>query len=372
MKFGVFFEISVPRPWGPETEYTVYRNCLEQARLADELGFDQAWAVEHHFLEEYSHCSAPEVFLTAVAMQTERIRVGHGIVTCVPEINSPIRAAERAAVLDLVSGGRLEFGTGRSATWTELGGFGANPDETKKTWDEFVRVIPKLWTRERHSHEGRAFSMPERTVLPKPYQKPHPPMWVAVTSPGTEIDAAERGLGSLGLSFGGVAEQAKKITGYRKRIQSCDPVGEFVNEQVNTVSFLYCHEDLEQGARTGQQLAGTFNYLAEQTLSTRQAFPTPSYHTPGLLQALRRESSSGPEGRVPEGLTVGDPEHVARAVRRWQEAGVDRINFLLNVVEMVPQEEVLASMRLFAREVMPQFAEPDAETERAAASAAGG
>ena len=251
MKFGVFFEISVPRPWGPETEYTVYQNCLEQARLADELGFDQAWAVEHHFLEEYSHSSAPEIFLTAIAMQTKQIRVGHGIVTCVPELNSPIRAAERGAVLDLVSGGRLEFGTGRSATWTELGGFGADPDETKKTWDEYVRVIPKMWTQERFSYQGRAFSMPERSVLPKPYQKPHPPMWVAVTSVGTEIDAAERGLGSLGLSFGGVGEQAQKIAGYRKRIQSCDPVGEFVNEQVNTVSFLYCHEDGEQGHSHG-------------------------------------------------------------------------------------------------------------------------
>ena len=213
--------------------------------------------------------------------------------------------------------------------------------------------------------------MPERTVLPKPYQKPHPPMWVAVTSVGTEIDAAERGLGSLGLSFGGVGEQAQKIAGYRKRIQSCDPVGEFVNEQVNTVSFLYCHEDDEKGITTGQQLAGTFNYLSEQTLATRQAYPTPSYLSPGLLYQLRRESTGGPEGRVPEGLTIGDPHRVAEAVRRWEEAGVDRINFLLNVAEMVPQEDVLASMRLFAKEVMPQF--QDAKTpEPAEATAAGG
>ena len=372
MKFGVFFEISVPRPWGPETEYTVYQNCLEQARLADELGFDQAWAVEHHFLEEYSHCSAPEIFLTAIAMQTKNLRVGHGIVTCVPELNNPIRSAERAAVLDLVSGGRLEFGTGRSATWTELGGFGANPDETKKTWDEYVRVIPKMWTQERFSHQGRAFSMPERTILPKPYQKPHPPMWVAVTSVGTEIDAAERGLGSLGLSFGGVGEQAQKIEGYRKRIQWCDPVGEFVNEQVNTVSFLYCHEDDEKGVKTGQRMAGTFNYLSEQTLATRQAFPTPSYLSPGLLYQLRQESTSGPEGKVPQGLTIGDPHRVAEAVRSWEAAGVDRINFLLNVHETVPQEDVLASMRLFAKEVMPQFAQTDAAPEPAGATAAGG
>src|SRR3984893_9367025 len=135
MKFGIFYEISVPRPWEREPEKRVYDNCLEQVGLADELGFDFVWAVEHHFLEEYSHCSAPEVFLTAVAAQTKRIRVGHGAVVCVPEMNHPIRIAERAAALDLISGGRLEFGTARSSTWTELGGFGADPDHTKKRWD---------------------------------------------------------------------------------------------------------------------------------------------------------------------------------------------------------------------------------------------
>ncbi|MGH9035881.1 MAG: LLM class flavin-dependent oxidoreductase, partial [Acidimicrobiia bacterium] len=224
MRFGLIFELSVPRPWGPGAEKRVYDHALEQVRLADELGFDQAWAVEHHFLEEYSHCSAPELFLTACAMQTQRIRVGHGIVVCVPEINHPVRIAERAAVLDILSGGRLEVGTGRSATWTELGGFGVDPDSTKKTWDEFVRALPKMWTQERYAHQGRAFSMPERAVLPKPLQQPHPPLWVAVTSPGTEMDAAERGLGHLGLALGGLAAQEKRVASYRRRIQHCDPV----------------------------------------------------------------------------------------------------------------------------------------------------
>src|SRR5712671_8159547 len=103
MKFGLFYEISIPRPWTRETERTVYNNCLEQVKLADELGFDHVWAVEHHFLEEYSHCSSPEVFLAAVAAQTTRIRLGHGAVVCVPEMNHPIRVAERAAALDQIS-----------------------------------------------------------------------------------------------------------------------------------------------------------------------------------------------------------------------------------------------------------------------------
>jgi alkanesulfonate monooxygenase SsuD/methylene tetrahydromethanopterin reductase-like flavin-dependent oxidoreductase (luciferase family) len=210
VKFGIFFELSVPRPLGRRDEQSVYRNALEQARLADELGFDTVWAVEHHFLEEYSHCSAPELFLTAVAMQTERIRVGHGAVVCVPQMNHPIRVAERAAVLDILSRGRLEFGTARASTWTELGGFGVDPDTTKISWDEYVHLLPRLWTEERVCHDGATVSMPERPVLPRPVQVPHPPMWVTVTTPGTELDAADRGIGSLGVAAASFQEQERR------------------------------------------------------------------------------------------------------------------------------------------------------------------
>ena len=140
MKFGIFFELSTPRPFSTAVEWSVYHNALEQCRLADELGFDHVWAVEHHFLEEYSHCSAPEVFLAAVAAQTQRIRVGHGAVVCVPEMNHPIRVAERAAALDIISNGRLEFGTARSSTWTELGGFCG---ESRRHQEDLGRVRPR-------------------------------------------------------------------------------------------------------------------------------------------------------------------------------------------------------------------------------------
>jgi alkanesulfonate monooxygenase SsuD/methylene tetrahydromethanopterin reductase-like flavin-dependent oxidoreductase (luciferase family) len=356
VEFGIFMELSVPRPWTADSERRVYENALEQVRLADELGFDYVWAVEHHFLEEYSHCSAPDLFLTACAMQTKRIRVGHGIVACVPQYQSPIRVAERAAVLDILSGGRVELGTGRSATWTELGGFHANPDETRKTWDEFVRVIPKMWTQERFSWNGRMFSMPERAVLPKPIQKPHPPMWVAVTSPGTEIDAADRGLGCLGLTPGGFEESERKVKEYRRRVQSCDPVGEFVNEKVHTVNFLSCCEDADRGRRAGLRVASIFSYMASQLLSAKEVLPTSSYPSAGLLPALRRESGSpGDAAKAFKGVTMGNPDDVANALRQWEAVGYDGINFIAQFMEVLPQQYVLDSMRLFAEEVMPQF-----------------
>jgi alkanesulfonate monooxygenase SsuD/methylene tetrahydromethanopterin reductase-like flavin-dependent oxidoreductase (luciferase family) len=198
--------------------------------------------------------------------------------------------------------------------------------------------------------------MPTRAVIPKPYQQPHPPMWVAVTSPGTELDAAERGLGSLGLTFSGFKENEEKIAEYRRRIRSCEPVGEFVNEQVATVNFLYCHEDLERGAQTGQRLAGTFNFMAAQLLAAREAYPAQSYPSLGLLPRLRQEvAGPGDAAGIPEGLCVGDPQRLTQVIKNWEAVGVDHINFLLNCLETVPQEEVLASLRLFAKEVMPHF-----------------
>jgi alkanesulfonate monooxygenase SsuD/methylene tetrahydromethanopterin reductase-like flavin-dependent oxidoreductase (luciferase family) len=356
VEFGLFMELSVPRPWTADSERQVYENALEQVRLADELGFDYIWAVEHHFLEEYSHCSGPDIFLSAAATMTKRIRVGHGVVACVPQYQSPIRVAERAAVLDIISGGRLELGTGRSATWPELSGFGANPDDTKKTWDEFVRVIPKMWMQERFAWNGRMFSMPERAILPKPLQKPHPPMWVAVTSPGTEIDAADRGLGCLGLSPGGFADSEKKVLNYRKHIESCDPVGAFINDKVLTVNFLSCCEDGDLGRRNGLKVASMFSYMAAQLLSAKEVLPTHSYPSEGLLPALRRESGSpGDAAKAFKGVTMGTPDDVADAITAWENVGFDGINFIHQFMEVVPQQYVLDSMRLFAEEVMPRF-----------------
>ncbi len=358
MKFGVIFELSVPSPFSGGIERTVIENALEQIRLADELGFDTAWAVEHHFLEEYSHSSAPELFLTAAAMQTTEIRVGHAAVICVPEMNHPVRVAERAAFLDILSGGRLEFGTARSSTWTELGGFQSDPDMTKQIWDEYVRVLPKMWTQERFSWEGACFSMPERMILPKPVQDPPPPLWVTVTSPGTELDAADRGIGCLGVATAGFEEQERRTREYHRRIQLCDPVGA-VNDQVSTLNFLYCHEDLKTGAARGMQMLGNFGLLNSHLLFTREAYPTRAYASLANLSpgTTTRGSATNPGAAVgvPDGMCIGDPKVITHAIKRWESIGVDQVNFMLNAAEILPQEQVLESLRVFAREVLPSF-----------------
>jgi len=366
VRFGVFFELSVPRPLTREAEQLVYRHALEQACLADQLGFWAVWAVEHHFLEEYSHCSAPEVFLTAVAARTSQVRVGHGAVVCVPEMNHPVRVAERAAALDIVSGGRLELGTARASTYTELGGFRADPDHTKISWDEYVRLLPRMWTEERVAYEGATFSLPERAVLPKPVQDPHPPLWVTVTTPGTELDAAERGIGCLGVAAASFAEQERRTAEYKKRIQSCDPVSSAVNDQVATLNFLYCHEDDRAATAVGGQMMVSFGVLNSHLLWTREVYPTPAYRSLGNLAPKGTSPRGLPAGStdagdpglarpVPDGIGIGDPDRIVAAIRVWESMGVDAVNFLINSAEVIPHEQVLASLRLFAAEVMPKF-----------------
>ena len=359
MNFGIGLMLPVARPWGEGDEMQAYNDGLRFVETADRLGFDQVWMVEHHFLEEYSHCSAPELFLAACAQRTERIRLGRGIAVCLPEYNHPVMLAERSAVLDILSQGRLELGTGRAATWTELGGFGVDPDRTKDCWDEYVREIPKIWMNERYSYDGQYFSFPERAVLPKPVQKPHPPLWVAVSSDGTEIDAAERGLGWQGLSHGTVGEMERRIVEYRRRIQHCEPVGAFVNEQVNLSTFLYCHEDAEVAGRRGRDLVTRFLTSASRQLAAKDVVPSHSYRTSALLGKLRDTAAqqlAGPvSGRGPEGLALGTPDQVVTAIRRWESAGVDRLNFQITSAGFADADTIVESMDLFAKEVMPAF-----------------
>jgi alkanesulfonate monooxygenase SsuD/methylene tetrahydromethanopterin reductase-like flavin-dependent oxidoreductase (luciferase family) len=363
MKFGIFFELTVPPPFSRQQEHTVFHNAIEQARIADEVGFDYAWAVEHHFLRGYSHCAAPEVILTAMAMATKNIRLGHGAVVCIPELNPLIRVAERVATMDILSNGRMEVGTARSATWTELGGFSVDPDTTKKTWDEYVHVLPKMWTQDTFSYNGASFSMPERAILPKPYQDPHPPMWVAVSTPGTDIDAAERGLGCLGVAGAGFDAQERAVKEYRRRIAYCNPVGGVVTNAVSTLNWLYCDEDTDRAASLALPMVQDFRLINSQLLWTREAYPTQAYAyreraNPNLNPPSVQRAAPGAKKNLPEGLAIGDPEHIIRTIKNWEATGIDTINFILNSSEMIPQEQVLRSIRLFAQEVMPKFKDP--------------
>src|SRR5712691_4720187 len=141
MKLGTFYEHQLPRPWIPGAEQKLFQDALDQVELADRLGIDHMWEVEHHFLEEYAHSSAPEIFLAAASQRTKQIRLGHGIVLMPPGYNHPARVAERLATLDLVSDGRVEFGTGESSSAAELGGFGVPREAKRAMWEETLDAV---------------------------------------------------------------------------------------------------------------------------------------------------------------------------------------------------------------------------------------
>ncbi|HEX7969908.1 MAG TPA: LLM class flavin-dependent oxidoreductase, partial [Stellaceae bacterium] len=263
MRFGVFYELQLPKPWAPGDEHRLFKQALEQVALADRLGYDYAWEVEHHFLDEYSHSSAPEVFLASAAALTKRIRLGHGIRQVIARYNHPARTAECIATLDLLSDGRVDFGIGEGATRLELGGFGIPAKEKRAMALEAAEQIANMMVLEPYpGFEGRSFAMPCRNVLPKPLQKPHPPMWMACTNRETIKIAASLGLGALAFSFVNPDEARSWSTIYYDIIKSeqCVPLGHSVNANIAMVSAFSIHEDRAEAIRRGQEGFEFFGY----------------------------------------------------------------------------------------------------------------
>ena len=214
MRFGIFYEHQCPRPWDNGKEARIIHEALEQVQLADRLGFDMVWEVQHHFVDEYSHSSAPEVFLGACAATTKNIGLGHGIVPVLPGFNHPARVAEQIATLDIISNGRVQFGTGESTSRSELDGFEIDGYLKREMWEETVPQIARMMAQEPYpGYQGKYFSMPPRNVVPKPIQKPHPPVWVACSRRETIHLAGTRGIGALSFAFLN-PEEARPL-GYR-------------------------------------------------------------------------------------------------------------------------------------------------------------
>ena len=262
MKFGLFYEHPLPRPWAEDSEFELIQNALEQCELADRLGIDYVWEVEHHFLEEYSHSSAPEVFLAAVAARTKRIRIAHGIVQTPPGFNHPARIAERISMLDLVSDGRVDFGTGESSSEAELGGFMLDPEQKRAMWEEGTRVALRCMTEEPFTgHSGEFVTMPPRNVVPKPRQKPHPPVWVACSRRDTIHLAATKGIGALAFAFINPEEAKFWVDDYYTTLANeCVPIGDVVNPNLACVTTFMCHPDEDVALARGLEGANFFGY----------------------------------------------------------------------------------------------------------------
>jgi alkanesulfonate monooxygenase SsuD/methylene tetrahydromethanopterin reductase-like flavin-dependent oxidoreductase (luciferase family) len=371
MRFGVFYELQLPRPWAEGDEHRLFREAQEQVVLADQLGIDYAWEVEHHFLEEYSHSSAPEVFLAAAAARTERIRLGHGIRQVIPRYNHPARTAECLATLDLLSDGRVDFGIGEGATRLELGGFGI-PAKTKRAMAlEAAEQIANMMVMEPYpGFEGESFSMPCRNVLPKPLQKPHPPIWMACTNRDTIKVAASRGLGALAFSFVDPEEARTWSRIYYDIIKSeeCVPLGHSVNANLALVSSFSVHEDRLEAIRRGQEGFDFFGFSLQSLVA--------SDSTPGRsriwerFQAGRRDrtedllrrAASGDPTQFQHAPGIGTPEDLTRHLEALQASGVDQV-ILMQQAGRNRHSHICEALELFSKRVLPELARGREERE---------
>lgn len=357
MKFGIFYEHQLPKPWSEGAEHQLFQDALDQVELADRLGFDYAWEVEHHFLDEYSHSSAPEVFLAACSQRTKRIRLGHGIVQMPPRFNHPARVAERIATLDLVSSGRVDWGTGESSAALELEGFGIKVSDKRAAWQEATEQCANMLAMTPYpGFEGKHFTMPCRNVVPKPMQKPHPPLWVACSRRETIHLAARMGIGALTFAFVDPEEASKWVQEYYDILKTeCVPIGHAINPNIAMVAGFSCHPEQEEARRRGQDGFRFFGFA----LGHHYVFGD---HKPGhtdiwsRFEAVKQDQRGAPS-------CIGTPEHIRANLRTFANAGVDQVIFIQQGGKN-RHSHICESLELFASEVMPEFKANEEERER--------
>ncbi|MEP7215175.1 MAG: LLM class flavin-dependent oxidoreductase [Anaerolineaceae bacterium] len=351
MKFGIFYELQLPRPWHERSEYELIQNALTQVELADKLGYDYAWEVEHHFLEEYSHSSAPEVFLAAASQRTKNIRIGHGIIQL--PTNHPARVAERVSMLDLVSNGRVEFGLGEGSSVTELHPFDRRFREKRAVWEDAVRAIIPMFGSEGVEYHGEYFDFPLRNVLPKPLQKPHPPLWVACSQLETIEMAGRRGIGALGFQFVSAdAAHAWVNAYYNAYTKHLEKLAEYqTNPAIAIVSGFMCAATDEEARAKAD--GWTFFQFTLQFYNSHGPVTPNSVNLWEEFQAWKK-TDKGMAASASTSALIGSPETIRARLRKFEESNVDQV-ILLNQAGNNTHEDICSSLELFAKEVMPEF-----------------
>lgn len=357
MKFSLFFEMQIADPT-PAKEAVLFHQCVEQACLADELGYHCIWEVEHHGLYEYSHSSAPEVFLSYIAAKTKRIRLGHGCTLLPHRYNHPIRIAERIATLDILSGGRVNWGTAKSGTRVEREAFEVDFATIHDQWREAIEIIPKMWRSEAFSHEGRFFKIPPTHIVPKPVQQPHPPIFAACSKPEQAVDIGHLGLGALNLAIYHDEMLGSRVRDYRQAIRSARPLAGVVNNHFACNPATFVLKDDYKACQYGLRGATFFlkslvhYYGAERPLGR---IPVSRDFLPEQQVERFRKARNTPASQLSS--IIGDPICARETVQRFVDVGVDEL-ILVMQTGTTPHELVMESIRTFAEEVMPYF--PDA------------
>jgi alkanesulfonate monooxygenase SsuD/methylene tetrahydromethanopterin reductase-like flavin-dependent oxidoreductase (luciferase family) len=392
MKFDVFCEIQRAFPWNGRDEASLFGEIIAQAKAADTAGFETWWQVEHHGAPEFSYSSAPEVVLTAVAMATGRLRVGHAGVLAPFKINNPLRIAERAATLDILSGGRFELGLAKSGG-KEWETFGVDAEAAREEVREAMHMIPRMWTEPEFSWNSPTYAMPAREVVPKPLQKPHPRLWQTCGSPESFFMAGEMGVGALGTTLlSPISFLGTMMREHDRGLAAChEPAGRVVNPQKGAFTFVHVAESRAQAIASGAAWSalwyvnaaavsfkvprriwydmiksGLHPHSARDTAALAALDPSETAiqpDDPPVLRVLKRmaagETISREEAHeVLEPLdcvVIGDPDDCINKVRGYGSIGVDRIMCMMQYGALAP-EAVIRSIALAGEHVIPAFA----------------
>jgi len=366
VKLDLLYEVDVPKPWnGPgvtgqrNSEQRAYREALEQIKLADSFDFNTVWMVEHHFREGRSHCPASEVWLGALSQATQNIRLGFGVTLLPFGFTHPARVAEKVATVDILSGGRVEWGTGRS-TPMEQTAFGVDREASREQWREAIEMIVSMWESERFSWKSETFGeFPERVITPKPFQDPHPPCWVAASSDGTAEVAGEHGLGLLSLSIlKPVEDLAVQIQRYRAASQRAKPLTRVHNNRVAAYTLVHCADSMEQAEqnRVWDSVWWWYKHLAEFTIEWEM--PHMSKEEVDQIFPLLKPQM---EGNIPiehfdesDMIVVGDVERCIEKMKRYVDIGVDQL-ICYSQFGFLPHEAVMRNIELLGKEVIPEI-----------------
>jgi alkanesulfonate monooxygenase SsuD/methylene tetrahydromethanopterin reductase-like flavin-dependent oxidoreductase (luciferase family) len=377
MKFGIQFELQPGRPpWTATREFEVYHESLAQLVLAEELGFDYAWPVEHHFLTGYSSSSAPEVFIAWAAGQTERIRLGHGVIQASKGTNHLVRVAERTAALDIITKGRLDVGFGRGISHEELAAYSVNPDDARPMQVHALETLPKIWVEPTFELDDEFYEFPRRTLHPKPIQTPHPPLWMAANQPDSWKIAGERGIGVLSFGFSAPGKMTEAIALYRSLVANAVTPYGLVNDQVAFSCPTFVADTDEEALETFaphmlffleciyrylNQWSDTESHDYEFYRKVSSVISMPEL-TEGEKRGLSSEAQVIRQG-VKAGLfCVGSPQTCRETLRPFAAADVDQL--IINTqVGSLTDRQIQDSMRRFAAEVMPEFSQPTVDAD---------
>ena len=368
MRIGLFYQIQVPKPWTASSESDRIYECLEQIPYAEQQGFESAWFSEHHFRPVWSHNSAPDLTLAAISQRTERIRLGVGVVLA--PIHHPLHIAARMATLDILSRGRVDVGLGRTGYPYQLTPYGSDLRDTRGMWQEFADVLPRVWTEETVSYQGEYFKFLPREVLPKPVQRPHPPLWSACGSDDTARLTGGLGMGGLFGSEGGPDRVEQLMAIYRDALQTA-PSREGPAPRAALMTAGYCHEDPKIVAERGTELVAW--YIEQQRERARLVWRDydPSTVPPDYRGYYQRDQrlASGPHPGEPTpkqvrergtSFCVGTPEQCIRFIELYAALGIEEV-ILLCAIGPMRHEEVLHTLRLFGDHVIPYFKAKEAQ-----------